>query len=871
VHIDRVSSVAGLLPRDAYWCTGRERCSRTDLPHRISKELIERGHALFSEELLYLVFVRGAGPVMSVYRREDGLGTVAVIGDGILDKLAACADMTICPADIAVAHIVGHLLGIPDDEDGDSVMQSARSPFFGWNTLADSKLAAPEIDTLRDSVFLGAGTLSAGMITLSTDSGTVYDVAFGDSSAMVLWGKNIGPKRGIDTYYQKLFGRVVKSDGTLSPVMVIANTPAENGYSLGDREASLAYDSDSDAFQVVFQRYWSDGSNDERKDLRTRRFSASTGDALGAASKLTQVGTLEPVETDIAYSPATDSFVVTWAKTSDNIGARGSSLYAATLSQDGATLSAPIQLGESAKYPSVTLDSSRDRFLITWTHKTELAWQNTIVGRFVGTNGAPIGASFDIRQTDREAMLSEAAYDPNSDRFLVSYWFHGGGRSWDVLSQPIRANNGSRIGEPMEIASGPAEFQYDPAIAYSPFRDRFLISYSDDPGEFFDGLGNVRGQWADRSGQRDGFPLFLRPWYDAHARTEVATHPVDDLAAVAWSGTQGIAVDLFQSSDRRDPPLFANGKTSKVMVIAVDPFLPKKGKYLRHYMGWNDYTDLTLRLMKDFQSSSGGFINYQIMAWHHVEDFPAKMDGFRYDEDSYLAVIEGGQPGYKPDGVDYAALLSEFDVCKLVQEENLSEVWLWGATEFGWDEFAFKIPGDAVPFPYVNPWFYRPYNLPDCGKTLWVMGWNYAVGEDNALHSYGHRIESILSLTVGKGKWYENEDGDPNNPWRLFSLIDKDNPGEAGVGNIHFPPNGQSDYDYANQTAVVSASEDWKKYPNLTGVTTQVSCEAWGCTHLGYMKWYLGHLPRKPGTTDGFYNNWWQYVVNYDQRLESAN
>ena len=29
----------------------------------------------------------------------------------------------------------------------------------------------------------------------------------------------------------------------------------------------------------------------------------------------------------------------------------------------------------------------------------------------------------------------------------------------------------------------------------------------------------------------------------------------------------------------------------------------------------------------------------------------------------------------------------------------------------------------------------------------------------------------------------------------------------------------------------------------------------------------MKHLPHSPGVTDGFYNNWWQYIVNYDEAI----
>ncbi len=196
---------------------------------------------------------------------------------------------------------------------------------------------------------------------------------------------------------------------------------------------------------------------------------------------------------------------------------------------------------------------------------------------------------------------------------------------------------------------------------------------------------------------------------------------------------------------------------------------------------------------------------------------------------------------------------------------DIQEVWLWGAPYFGFDEYAMKIPGDIVLFQTDNPWFYRPYDIPDCGRTVWVMGFNYEVGEDNALHSFGHRCEGALSLTVGRGIWDANEAG---NPWSRFTRQAKEFPDDAQVGNVHGGPNAEDGYDYSQIKEVLSGADDWKNYPNLTGAKTLISSATWGEPHhLNYQRWWLDHLPKNAGATDGFYNNWWRYVVDYDEAI----
>jgi hypothetical protein len=33
------------------------------------------------------------------------------------------------------------------------------------------------------------------------------------------------------------------------------------------------------------------------------------------------------------------------------------------------------------------------------------------------------------------------------------------------------------------------------------------------------------------------------------------------------------------------------------------------------------------------------------------------------------------------------------------------------------------------------------------------------------------------------------------------------------------------------------------------------------------MKWWLDHLPKNAGTHDGFFNNGWRYIVDYEEAV----
>jgi len=309
-------------------------------------------------------------------------------------------------------------------------------------------------------------------------------------------------------------------------------------------------------------------------------------------------------------------------------------------------------------------------------------------------------------------------------------------------------------------------------------------------------------------------------------------------------------------------------RTLNLIVVNYDPVLRGQGGVrLSQHLKWNNPRPMTTNLIRYIREASSGFADYRMVDWIDVDAFPTKRDGFRYTEESFLEMWKDKKKAHQRDSVSYAAIFKELNLVERVKREDVGEIWIWGAPYFGTDEYAMKIPGDHVFYGTDNPWFYRPYDIPDCGRTVWVMGFNYEVGEDNALHSYGHRCEGILSLTVGLGVW-DGKAGDTN-AWSRFTRQADKLPEDAQVGNVHGGPNAKSGYDYSQTNIVMSGADDWFNYPHLTSAKKPVNCDTWGKPHhLNFMRWWLDHLPKNQGVTEGFSNNWWRYIVDYDAAVK---
>ena len=328
----------------------------------------------------------------------------------------------------------------------------------------------------------------------------------------------------------------------------------------------------------------------------------------------------------------------------------------------------------------------------------------------------------------------------------------------------------------------------------------------------------------------------------------------------------GLAAAAASAAERSYPDPAIGRKLARVLVVIYNPVIESEGgRKLTEVMRWSDPDALTRKLIEDVRTASGGYINYQVAERIELDRCPPFVSGFRYDDAGILEAVRT-QKWIQGDRSSYRKIFEESGLGRKIREKKITEVWLWGSPGFHWDEYAMHIPGrDRRLPPTDNPWFYRPYDVPDSGRTVWVMGFSYERGEAEMLESYAHRAEGILSLAVAGGKWKKGLD----DPWNLFTRVDKDFPGASHVGGVHYAPNSASDYDWGNRRYVWTQALDWRNYPNLTGARAWMNCDdGWGPDGATHHKWWLGLLPKAPGRTRYGHNNWWIYVANFDEDLD---
>lgn len=301
--------------------------------------------------------------------------------------------------------------------------------------------------------------------------------------------------------------------------------------------------------------------------------------------------------------------------------------------------------------------------------------------------------------------------------------------------------------------------------------------------------------------------------------------------------------------DSASPPLTTILRT---LLIVYDPIVdPQNGKRLSEYMHWNKVEDLVRGFMSDILQISGGLARYQIVQRFDVDDFPAKVDGYKYDAQTYLDVIRGQTRPYLPQEADYYAILKRFNILYRVAIGDLDEVWLFAFPHAGFYESIMGGPGafwcNAPPLK----------NTEAAKRRFVIMGFSFERGIGEMLENMGHRAESIME------KVFENTN-DEDNLWKRFTRYDRIAPGRAACGNVHFAPNSERDYDWNNPRPVLSECDDWLyNFPDFKGMIREVTADEWGRGDIReHHKWWFNHFPKTSGERNGVYNNWWMYVMN---------
>ena len=370
-----------------------------------------------------------------------------------------------------------------------------------------------------------------------------------------------------------------------------------------------------------------------------------------------------------------------------------------------------------------------------------------------------------------------------------------------------------------------------------------------------------------------------------------------------------------------------------VLVIEINPIInsiknttlyPNNNGHpkVSEYFGQDEEKALN-ELIEDFEYTSHQYLNINVTR-EYLNEYPTYKsyvtlnDGTKahqFDEETYLAAsrIEGTDRGNWYNFIhsdqfqeassnsytfDYDYIIEKFDLINRRNNGEFDQVWLLTIDP--------TLTYETIMIGNNPYWINAPGYKADCQNFQMA---NISISRRDAnLHALAHGVEGIMTAAfhdsyyvygdytgLGTYKYYKTSyssykkdsitissfaDYKALNLWEKFSLGTYSNTANYGsIGNVHFPYNGASDYDYSNTTKVYTNWRDWLNYPNIDGNFVLDNNNAWltnaGNNLLGsgenkdpdrlYTRFWFYLMPHITGyTEDGYLNNWWKYYHSLD-------
>lgn len=216
-------------------------------------------------------------------------------------------------------------------------------------------------------------------------------------------------------------------------------------------------------------------------------------------------------------------------------------------------------------------------------------------------------------------------------------------------------------------------------------------------------------------------------------------------------------------------------------------------------------------------------------------------------------------PGYP----DHYAMLNPRNICDWVDNKGVRDVWVWMYHTSSLAPIESNMAMGRTSSAFFNHGTYGDISnshqrddLPVCRSTYVVYEFNYTGDPGLAIHDYGHQREALFH-------WADSQLFDKFvNPYGASAA------GVRACGNVHYPPNGATEYGYLNSTQVSSRCSDWR--PDGSGASALVGCDAWGCSgnpHLQYLVWWAQRAPGR-GTSLTYgglrVRNWNELLADFD-------
>jgi hypothetical protein len=412
---------------------------------------------------------------------------------------------------------------------------------------------------------------STFQISAGSDDERNPDLALNISNgrALVVW-EDSRDDPGNDTNWD-VYGRQVYSDGS---------TP-DSGFAICDsthnqREPAVAYN-----WATGYQDYlvvWDSGYT-----IQSARVS---GDA-SMMSAFTTVLDIANGDQHVAVAFGSNRYLVAWTDFRSGFA----DIMGQRLTSTGALLGYETGLSTgylSQQQPAIAYSTQQQRWLVVW--EDDRAGARRINGQLVTRDGWILGQLIHIGTQGMGQYSPAVAYNSTNDEFMV-VWADWRAGNYDVWAQRVDADDGSLHPE-FQINTDP-EWQWYPAIAYSPDAGQYLVTWSDrrdDPGDSSN--YNVYGRRLYANGSpvdANDFVICARAYNQENVT--LAYNPVQHQYLVVWEDESMADTGIAGQRVRDSKPGNLEGPNFDICTATGDQMKPSvacntaTGEYL---VAWQD-------------------------------------------------------------------------------------------------------------------------------------------------------------------------------------------------------------------------------------------------------------------------------------------
>ena len=242
---------------------------------------------------------------------------------------------------------------------------------------------------------------------------------------------------------------------------------------VGNSNQEVIYNPERDEFLSLWISYQSD-----RSDVWARRISAS-GALLGWYTVYSTVGR-RYVEADIAYSPQHHQYLVVLTQ---KIYDDDYDIHAVRFDDDGTDFSwFPIETeSRIQQHPNVVYNTQQDEYLVVYENKKTDGFTETVAWRINGSNFLPIGttrttiAAVGAKQYRYDPAV---AYNPARNNYLVAYNFEDENGPTAYIGSKTVSYDLTSLGPEVNLSNS---FGMEPDIAVA--NDQFLVVWCNPPAD----------------------------------------------------------------------------------------------------------------------------------------------------------------------------------------------------------------------------------------------------------------------------------------------------------------------------------------------------------------------------------------------------